>query len=187
MLLHKTYREKKKEKKKVLAFQAVHAHLGLFHKFEIFFNCSPLSHGFHAWSSCTVREKECCFSRKCWSHLSEMFSIFRIPLSQATASAMSMICPWGLSTPYLSYNNHGTLLLLSYLSTATCGPGLYSPVDNSSCMSFIRPCLLTPTSGSNKSHGIGSFHVKSTQKILTLTYLNETWFLHSVCWDINPQ
>ena len=93
MLLHKTYREKKKEKKKVLAFQAVHANLGIFHKFEIVFNCSPLSHGFHAWSSCTVREKECCFSRKCWSHLSEMFSIFRIPLSQATASAMSMICP----------------------------------------------------------------------------------------------
>ena len=28
---------------------------------------------------------------------------------------------------------------------------------------------------------IGSFHVKSTQKYLTLTDLDETWFLHSVC------
>ena len=27
----------------------------------------------------------------------------------------------------------------------------------------------------------GSFHVISTQKILTLTDLNETWFLHSIC------
>ena len=33
----------------------------------------------------------------------------------------------------------------------------------------------------------GSFHVKSMQKILTLTDLNETWFRHSVCRGINPQ
>ena len=27
----------------------------------------------------------------------------------------------------------------------------------------------------------------NAKKILTLIDLNETWFLHSVCWDINPQ
>ena len=35
-------------------------------------------------------------------------------------------------------------------------------------------------------HAYVSFHVKSTQKIFTLTDMDETWFLHSVCWDINP-
>ena len=32
-------------------------------------------------------------------------------------------------------------------------------------------------------------HSMSNQhkKILTLTDFNETWFVHGVCWDINPQ
>jgi len=33
----------------------------------------------------------------------------------------------------------------------------------------------------------GSFHVKSTQKNMTLTDFGKTWFLCSLSWDIHPQ
>ena len=45
------------------------------------------------------------------------------------------------------------------------------------------PKLFKQSEVINVGHSMSNQH----KKILTLTDLNKTWFLHSVCWDINPQ
>ena len=58
-------------------------------------------------------------------------------------------------------------------------------IDKLACVLLCASILLTISFLC--SFNIGSFHVKSTQKILALTDLNKTRFWHSGCWDINPQ